>query len=244
MHINEVRPHPYRIHKNHSKWLKDLNIRHDTIKLPKDKDRQNIIGHKLHQYFLWSVFQDNRNKSKNKWDLIKFLSFCTAKEIINNKKRQPMAWEQTVATNATDKWLILKICKHLIQLCVVLLLSHFSHAQLFATLWTAARQPPSSMGFSWQVYWRKLPCPPPGDLPSLETQPASPASLALQADSLLLSHWGRPTEQKNQTTQSKKLAEDLNRYASKEEIQMTNRHMKRCSILLIIREMQMKTTMR
>ena len=45
------------------------------------------------------------------------------------------------------------------------MLSRSSHVQLFATLWPAACQAPSSMGFSNQEYWNGLPCPSPGDLP-------------------------------------------------------------------------------
>ena len=52
----------------------------------------------------------------NKWDLIKCKSFCTAKETINKTKRQPSEWEETFANEATDKGLISKIYKQLMQL--------------------------------------------------------------------------------------------------------------------------------
>ena len=52
----------------------------------------------------------------NKWDLIKLKSFCTAKETISKTKRQPMEWEKRFANGATNKGLISKIYKQLIQL--------------------------------------------------------------------------------------------------------------------------------
>ena len=45
----------------------------------------------------------------NKWDLMKFKSFCTANETINKMKRQPSEWEKIFANEATDKGLISKI---------------------------------------------------------------------------------------------------------------------------------------
>ena len=103
----------------------------------------------------------------NKWNIIKLKRFCTTKETISKVKRQPLEWEKIIANEATDKQLISKIYKQLLQLNS-----------------------------------RKI---------------------------------------KDPIT---KLAKELNGHFSKEDIQMTNKHRKRCSISFIIREMQIKTTMR
>ena len=52
----------------------------------------------------------------NKWDLIKVKRFCTTKETISKVKRQPSEWEKIIAKEATDKELISKIYKQLMQL--------------------------------------------------------------------------------------------------------------------------------
>jgi len=66
------------------------------------------------------------------------------------------------------------------------MLSHLSHVQLFATLWTVAHQAPLFMGFFRQEYWSGLPCPPPGDLPDPEIEPVFLCLLRWQAGSLPL----------------------------------------------------------
>ena len=50
------------------------------------------------------------------WDLMKLKSFCTAKKTINKAKRQPSEWKKIFANEATDKGLISKIYKQLMQL--------------------------------------------------------------------------------------------------------------------------------
>ena len=100
--------------KINSKWLKDL--RHDTIKL-----LEEIIGKTLSDINRTNVLSQSPNaieiKAKiNKWDLIKLRSFSTAKETINKMKRQPTEWEKILANDATDKGLISKIYKQLLQL--------------------------------------------------------------------------------------------------------------------------------
>ena len=81
-------------------------------------------------------------------------------------------------------WRILHKDEAYIQFCVCVCVcarvctQSLSRVWLFATLWTVARQAPLSMGFSRQEYWRGLPFPPPGDLPSPGIEPAFPASPA------------------------------------------------------------------
>ena len=74
------------------------------------------------------------------------------------------------------------------------MLSHFSHVRLFATLCTVAWQAPQSMRFTRWEYWSGLPCSSPGDLPNPKIKPTSPATLALQVDSLSTEPPGSPWE--------------------------------------------------
>ena len=53
---------------------------------------------------------------RNKWDLLKLKSFCTAKETISKMKRQPTDWEKTFTNDMTNKGLVSKIYKQLMTL--------------------------------------------------------------------------------------------------------------------------------
>ena len=55
----------------------------------------------------------------NKWDLLKFKTFCTIKETINKMKRQPTDWEKISANDVTKKGLVSKIYKQLIRFNII-----------------------------------------------------------------------------------------------------------------------------
>ena len=100
--------------KINSKWIKDLNIRPETIKLLEENIGKSLsdINHSRILYDPPPRVMDIKTKL-NKWDLIKLISFCTAKETISKVKRQPSEWEKIIANEATDKELISKIYKQL-----------------------------------------------------------------------------------------------------------------------------------
>ena len=103
--------------KINSKWIKNLNVSPETIKLLEEN-----LGRTLNDINQSNFLYDppptvTEIKTKvNKWDLIRLKSFCTEKENISKVKRQPSEWEKIIANEATDKQLISKIYKQLLQL--------------------------------------------------------------------------------------------------------------------------------
>ena len=103
--------------KRNSKQIKSLNVRPEAIKLLDEN-----IGTTLDDINQSKILYDPpprimEIKTKvNKWDLIKLKSFCTAKETRSKVKGQPSEWEKIIANETTDKGLISKIYKQLIQL--------------------------------------------------------------------------------------------------------------------------------
>ena len=91
--------------KINSKWIKDLNVRPETIKLLRGN-----IGRTKILYDPPPRVMEMKTKV-NKWDLIKVKRFCTAKETISKVKRQPPEWEKIIGNETTDKGIISKIYK-------------------------------------------------------------------------------------------------------------------------------------
>ena len=103
--------------KVNSKWIKDLNVRPDTIKLLEENSGRTLYDINHSKILFHPPPREMEVKTKiNKWDLMKLKRFRTAKETINKTKRQPSEWEEIFANEATAKGLMSKIYKQLMQL--------------------------------------------------------------------------------------------------------------------------------
>ena len=99
------------------KWIKDLNVRRDTIKLLEENTGRTLYDINHSKILFDPPPREMEIKTKiKKWDLVKLKSFCTAKETINKTKRQPSEWEKIFANESTDKGLISKVYRQLMQL--------------------------------------------------------------------------------------------------------------------------------
>ena len=97
--------------------MKISTARPETIKLLEENIGKTLsdINHSRILYDPPPKILEMKEKI-NKWDLIKLKSFYTTKETISKVKRQPSEWEKIIANEATDKQLISKIYKQLLQL--------------------------------------------------------------------------------------------------------------------------------
>ena len=103
--------------KINSKWIKDLNVRPETIKLLEENIGRQFDDINQSKILYEPTPRIMEIKQKiNKWYLIKCKSFCTAKETISKVKRQPSERKKIIANETTDKELISKIYKQLMQL--------------------------------------------------------------------------------------------------------------------------------
>ena len=98
--------------KINSKWIIDLNVRSENIKLLEGNIGRTLsdINHSKILYDPPPRVMEIKTKI-NKWDLIKHKTFCTMKETISKVERQLSEWEKIISNETTDKKLISKIHK-------------------------------------------------------------------------------------------------------------------------------------
>ena len=103
--------------KINSKWIKDLNVRPETIKILEDGIGNNLLCISHSHFFLDMSHEARETKAKmNYWDYIKIKSFCTAKETISKTIKQATKWEKILANDISNKGLVFKIHKELLKL--------------------------------------------------------------------------------------------------------------------------------
>ena len=102
--------------KINSRWIKDLNISCNTIKVLEEnigRDNSDIPR----SIIITDMTPKARDIKKriNKWNLIKMKSFCMAEEQSTKLQREPTVWENIFANDTSDKGLISKIYKEFTQ---------------------------------------------------------------------------------------------------------------------------------
>ena len=101
------------------KWIKDLKVKPDTIKLLEENIGRTLYDINHSKILFDPPPRETEIKTKiNEWDIMKLQSFCIAKETLNKTKGQPSEWEKIFANEATDKGLISKIYKQFMQLSI------------------------------------------------------------------------------------------------------------------------------
>ena len=101
--------------KINSKWMKDLNVRQEAIKILEEKAGKNLFDLSCSNFLLNTSPEARETKAKmNYWDLIKIKSFCRVKATISKTKREPAEWEKIFANDISDEGLVSNIYKELI----------------------------------------------------------------------------------------------------------------------------------
>ena len=94
------------VYKNKLKWIKDLNVRPEAIKLLEENQTPG-----LESFLDLSLYSRETKVKISKWHNIKLKSFRTAKKTINKTKKQPAEWEKTFAKDKSDNKSIQKTSK-------------------------------------------------------------------------------------------------------------------------------------
>ena len=103
--------------KINSKWIKDLNVRPETIKILEENKGSNLFDIGCSSFFLDMSLEARETKAKiNYWDFIKIKRFCPEKETVNKTKRQPLEWEKIFVNDISGNGLVSQIHKELTKL--------------------------------------------------------------------------------------------------------------------------------